>query len=394
MNEEINKTIRYNAVCAYLMLFISWLLLFNKDKNINNDFVRGHIKSSIVIDILLVLNYLIFVHFKFLWAIRLFSISLNMVLAQIGFLLIWVLFVKWVYSALHSKEQKIGNSINFIKWVSLDINNDQVVDEKDKLAVLISYIPFVSYITSSKFLNEKIQDILKLNLLVVLFISLIYLFWYYNMSNLFLLSYIIFACFSVIYLYGKDELISIKLPNYIFPHILVVNIKNTSKYLYKYLKWDFKEYKIIEAERFEKEAKIKEEDIKTLEALPILKLPKWLIYVPIANFAFLFLEKNRFVFHIRNWLTLSFIFIVFLVSTFFGILQIKWIIMFLFPISFWLWMLYKEYYRMPWVYEIYEVFVWVKNIFHLWRQKVKENSVVQEVNLKVGGEAESGNQKV
>ncbi|MDR2641149.1 MAG: hypothetical protein LBC61_07920 [Candidatus Peribacteria bacterium] len=51
-----------------------------------------------------------------------------------------------------------------------------------------------------------------------------------------MLSYIIFACFSVIYLYGKDELISIKLPNYIFPHILVVNIKNTSKYLYKYLK--------------------------------------------------------------------------------------------------------------------------------------------------------------
>ncbi|MDR1987989.1 MAG: hypothetical protein LBQ24_04515 [Candidatus Peribacteria bacterium] len=50
------------------------------------------------------------------------------------------------------------------------------------------------------------------------------------------LSYIIFSCFAITYLYGKNELISINLPDYILPHILVRNIKNGLKYVYKYLK--------------------------------------------------------------------------------------------------------------------------------------------------------------
>jgi hypothetical protein len=384
MNEEINQKIRYNAVSVYLLLFISWLLLFNKDKNVNNSFVKSHIKSSIIIDILIILNYLIFIHFRFLQNISLFSTSLNIVLAQIWFLAIWMLLVKWVYSALNSKEQKIGNSINFIKWVSLDINNDQIVNEKDKLTILISYIPFVSYIISSKFLNEKIQNILKFNLISSLFVSFVYVSWYSNVVSLLSLSYIIFSCFAITYLYGKNELISINLPDYILPHILVRNIKNGLKYVYKYLKWDFKEYKIIEAEEQEKKAKIDLEEQNLLQNLPDSKLPKKLIYVPVINFLFLFFGKNKYLFHIRNWITLSFVFIVFLILIYFNMVSVRWIIMFLFPITFWEWILYKQYYKMPFIYEIYEFFVWVKRLFHIWRQKVKENSVVQEVNLKVG----------
>ena len=47
--ENINNKIINNAVSAYLMLFISWMLLINKSNPyINNDFVKNHTKSSII----------------------------------------------------------------------------------------------------------------------------------------------------------------------------------------------------------------------------------------------------------------------------------------------------------------------------------------------------------
>lgn len=43
MLENLNQKIINNAISAYLMLFISWMLLLNKtNKNINNSFVRSH----------------------------------------------------------------------------------------------------------------------------------------------------------------------------------------------------------------------------------------------------------------------------------------------------------------------------------------------------------------
>jgi uncharacterized membrane protein len=59
--EEISQKSKANAAVAYGFLFVSWLLLFNKKKEVNNPFVRSHIKSSIIIHFLILLNYVIFI---------------------------------------------------------------------------------------------------------------------------------------------------------------------------------------------------------------------------------------------------------------------------------------------------------------------------------------------
>jgi len=70
MSENINNKIINNAITAYLMIFISWMLLLNKSNPyINNDFVKGHTKSSIIIHIMLIINYIIFISYKLLWNI-------------------------------------------------------------------------------------------------------------------------------------------------------------------------------------------------------------------------------------------------------------------------------------------------------------------------------------
>jgi hypothetical protein len=49
-NVDLNEKTINNAKITYFFIFFSWLLLFNKiDKNINNSFVKSHVKSSSII---------------------------------------------------------------------------------------------------------------------------------------------------------------------------------------------------------------------------------------------------------------------------------------------------------------------------------------------------------
>jgi hypothetical protein len=223
-----------------------------------------------------------------------------------------------------------------------------------------------------------------LNLIVTAFICLVYILWYFNIANLFFLFYIIFISFSWVYLYWKDELISINLPNYLLPNVLIKTLKDFSKYLFNYFKWSFKEFKVIEAEESKKQAKLKTEEEAELNKLPPLKLSKFLIYIPIVNLILLFQKENNYKYHVRNWITLSFILILFLILTFFDVISTRWIILFFFPICFGTWMLEEKYYKMPFVYELYEVFAKLKNLFNSWRKKIDEKrKELKEVNLKV-----------
>jgi uncharacterized membrane protein len=59
---NLDSKIKANALTAYLLVFISFLFLFNKtNKYINNDFVKGHTKTAFLIHIMLVLVYVIFI---------------------------------------------------------------------------------------------------------------------------------------------------------------------------------------------------------------------------------------------------------------------------------------------------------------------------------------------
>jgi hypothetical protein len=79
-----------------------------------------------------------------------------------------------------SKKQIFVNSDIkiFIKNENLiDINKDEKINEKDKLTILLSYIPFLGFLIFPKNKEkELIQNITKLNLIIIVIIMSLYIF--------------------------------------------------------------------------------------------------------------------------------------------------------------------------------------------------------------------------
>jgi len=248
LNEE-NKKIIWNAISSYLLLFVSIFFLFNKsDKNLNNSFVKSHTKVAFIIHLCFLSTLIIF---NFLWLfndIIILWYNLNNLISSSLFILLFFALLFWIYKAYSWKSfdfKEITKSNN-INSNLIDINNDGKLDEKDKLTILLSYIPIIGYIISWKYKKQKIiKDISKLNLLISLIITLIYISWYYNVANLFSLLYIIFIVFVWINIFVNNRIISINLPFILSPEDkfnLILNLKN-------YLKNYFNEEKFLSIKR-------------------------------------------------------------------------------------------------------------------------------------------------
>jgi hypothetical protein len=74
---SINPKVKANAISAYLLVFVSFLFLFNKtNKYINNDFVRSHTKTAFFIHLMLLLVYIIFIKLISNYYIQLYGSSI------------------------------------------------------------------------------------------------------------------------------------------------------------------------------------------------------------------------------------------------------------------------------------------------------------------------------
>ena len=211
-----NKIIKNNAISAYLLFGISFIFLFIKNnKNISNDFVKWHTKSAILIHFLMILDIIFFRFYK-VWSgffILNYEVS-NIIFMWILIFLFLALFL-WIYKAykwetFSTKEIiKIKNEKNL-----LDVNKDWNFWEKDKLTIILSYIPFLWQIFSSKYdKHETIKEILKVNVFVTFILSLLFINNYNNLSQILLLIYFIFIAFIGVNLFSRSELVSIHLPN-------------------------------------------------------------------------------------------------------------------------------------------------------------------------------------
>jgi hypothetical protein len=64
---SISEVSKKNAQSAYFMIFISLMFLFNKhNPHLNNDFVKSHTKTAFFIHILLLIIYIVFIHYSLL----------------------------------------------------------------------------------------------------------------------------------------------------------------------------------------------------------------------------------------------------------------------------------------------------------------------------------------
>lgn len=385
-NSQENNKIIVNAISAYLLFIVSTTFLFVKEnKLINNHFVRNHTKSAIFLHILAVLNYFIFIHFKFLDMFSVFGIWLNIIIADLGFFVIWAFMVMGIYKAYSSKEFSLWNTIKTKNKAFLDITRDGKFWEKDKLTLIISYIPFIGYIMGSKYDNNKeIKNILRFNLFISALITLIFLLWYKELTNLFSLFYIVFIAFVWVNLFAREELINFRLPSIFSPNEKIKVQKTLLKYLKYYITWNFKDFTEVRKEVDEKYNFLEKKELDEIKVLEDIKINKKLIYIPIIWLITLFSKNTKQKFHIKNALVLNIFFIIFLVLCLLNYFSFKIFIILLFPICFGFGKLYKNYYKMPYIYEIYDFFISLKNIFKKSKKDLdKKRNEVKEVSYKV-----------
>jgi len=380
-----------NAISAYLMLFISWLFIFNKKNDyINNDFVKSHTKIAFLIHLSFLINYLIFISYSFLKNIQIpfINYNLNYILANIIFTILFIMLLYWMYKASKRETLKISEILNIWKVEKIiDINWDWILDEKDKLTLILSYIPFIWYITQAEHYKEKnIKNIIKLNLYFSIILSLIYISDNKNIVLLFWLFYIIFAVFSSINIVAREKIISLNLEFIFSPTEIVIYFKAFLKYLYNYFrKKDFIDLSNISKIYLEKDKENETNNNELLKKLPYTKLNNLLIYIPFINLITIFFRQSNKKIHIINWVMITIFFIIFIILDYYNYISNSSYILLIFPIFFWYWYINtRPSYKIPIIYDLFEILNYIKNIFIKTKKTIKvKQSEIREETIKV-----------
>ena len=385
----IHKKSVNNAISAYLMLFISSLFLFNKkNEYVNNEFVKSHTKVALLIHLSLLLTYIIFISFSFLKNISILNYNLNFILASTIFIFLFITLLYWIYKANKQEIFKIWEILKVWKIEKIvDVNWDWIINEKDKLDLILSYIPFIWYITSwSNYKEKNISNIIKINSLITLIISLIYIAWNKNIVLLLSLFYIIFAVFSSLNIITREKIIWLNLefiPT--FTELLII-IKSFIKYLSNYFtKKEFVWIKVLKNNYLKKYKEEEKEKELILVKLPKYKLPNILIYIPFINIITLFFINSNKKIHIINWIMINIFFIIFGILDFYNIIYNYSYILLLFPIFFWFWYINsRPVYRIPIIYDLFEILLFIKNLFIKSKKTIKiKQAEVHSETMKV-----------
>lgn len=387
MSENINSKIKNNAIYSYLLPIINIVLFFNKNNPyINHPLVKNHSKTAILLHFKIILFYIIFIHFWIFESNNIFGYWLNFIIYDIILIIIFLFSIMWVYKAYKWEMYKITENLimkKYVSEISIEINQDTKISEKDKLSIVLSHIPFIGYIIGSKIKSKTIENILKINLFVSIIIFLLLLIWKYNLISLLSLLYIIYCCFIAINLYIKDELLVINLPYYFLPKGKIRLQKNIIKYLKNYIKWDFIEFNKIQKEALEKEELEKKEDENIIKELKDYD-KKYLIYLPIINLLLIKKLDTKKRFHIINGLVISFIAILLINLNLFWYINSDLFLFLLFPICFGIWKINDNTYKMPYIYETYLLLKKIASIISFGYSDIKRRkNEVKEVNIKI-----------
>jgi len=383
---QINQKTINNAISAYFLVFICSMFFFNKDnENLNNDFVKSHTKSALLIQFWFLFIYFLFIYLK-LFDINILWFWLNFIITTILLIINLWLLLYWAYNAYLWKEFKIWEIINLWK------NDDKIISlesikfpEKDKLTIILTLVPFLWFLVSPK-LNENkiIKNTAKLNLYISLFIAILFIFWYDNISSLFILFYIIFIVFFSILLIIKDEIFIINLYFLLNPSQIEKNIILTFKYLKNYFKKDwFIEFKKIEEDYEENEKLENKKELEILETKKGEEKNKFLVYFPIFNLISVFFIKNsKYKFHMINWIYISLLFILSWLIYWFNN---KYQIFLVFIIFYWIWNIKSKInYKIPFIFITHkflsEIFFTLTSFTKKVKEKRKEEKII---NLKV-----------
>lgn len=376
----MNKKIKNNAICAYFGL---WLLLMIPTKNdyINNDFVKKHSKTAILIHFIFLITYLIFISYWFLWKLHIWDFSINNIIAPIIFILLFLLLIYWAYKASLWEDFLVKDVTKLTKTENLVEIKNSNLNEQWVFTIILSLIPFIWFIIKWKFLNYKspiIENNLKLNLFLTSIIFLVFLSWYENLWILLILFLSIFIAFYAAFIILNKNIINFnfeKIPT--FEDWIYYFFGFIKYFLWYFWKNKFQTLKENIAYYKEKRKKILEKNNEKIwEKTP--KLNEIFYFIPYLNILWLidYNSKNHFL--VKNWIIITLLSILFLFIN--NNLQVLVIILAFFGYG------YSKHlnYQFPIFGDIYTFFENIfKKIFNFWK-KIKENtSKVEEKSFKI-----------
>jgi len=390
---NIDSKIKNNAIIAYLFIFVNITFLFSKKNElVNNSFVRAHTKTAVLIHIWFLINTVIFAYIWLGFNKEFIGYSISDFIAIAIYLILCSLMVIWMYKANKSELFKLWETLSYKNNKNLlDITSDWKFNEKDKVTIILSKVPFLWFFTFPKYKKNKIiSNNTKLSLYITTLIIIFYIIWNNNLANLLLLIYIIFIVFSAINLFVKNEVININTEKLLFWNEIIKHIKTFSKYMWNYFssKTDFIQFSDVSKQIDIKEKETQENENKELNKLKDFKLWKYIIYIPIINLICFFDKNSKQKIHITNWILIS-IALIILASIYW--IENKYSLLLIIPIAFGLWNLNSNIlnYKIPFLYDIFEVLVSIKNmISNIFGKFKKIKNTKKEVNLKVSEDKE------
>lgn len=388
-NIELNEKIKANAISAYLMIFVSlWFLINKTNSNINNSFVKAHVKSAFIIHLLFFVTYVIFIsNWLFKWAYFMW-IWIDYIIINSIFIFLLVLLLNWINKAKNWEYYNISKNINISKDKDIfDKNSDLNINEKEKLTLFLSLVPIIGFLNFSKYRDKrKIIENIRLNILVSVISTLLYIFNYSNLVNLLILAYTILIVFIWINLFTRNELLSIKLNKFFSPNSFYLLFISTKDYLINYFK--NKEFTTLDSIIKKNEELEKKEELKNNELLKNkkeLKI-KYLIYIPYINLIFLFFKNTKYTFHIINAISITIILIMVQFLAYFWYINNKLYLLLIFPILFWISYLNNNRlsYKIPFFFDLFILSKWVINFI---KQKLnifnKKRNEINELKIEI-----------
>ena len=386
LEKEQNSKIIWNAISAYFMIFVSGMFLFNKTNPLlSNKFIKQHTKSALMIHLGFLLSYIVFISYWIWTSINIWSFALNYIIASVlCIILLWILLF-WVFRASKWNTFAIWEIIKVSKVQNIiNINNESTdLSERDKLDILLSYIPFFSFYLAPKHKkNLHITHGSRLTLFLTVILILLYNFWYNDIVMFITLIYTVYVVFIGLNLFTTWNIIQIRFSSIFSPEYKFQYTHALCRYFKNYIKWnDLQAVHKYQAEIKEENKILADFENDKILSLPDLKLPKFSIYIPLLNLFYVFLKENKYSTHIRNGIVISLLFIITVLLIKFTSLSYGLLYLFVIISIYWIGYIHTQpVYKMPYVYMIYTAFIKIT-----WKTKSvnAKYNIEKNVTLKV-----------
>lgn len=379
---------KINAAISYLFMWELFLLAKN-NPNFSNSFVRNHAKNATKIHfsfLAVILVYKIFIDNYLNIIMPIINIPISRIIEAFLYLIFTLLLIRWTYKAFN---WKLAEEINIRKdYLKIETNIiDGEITETQKMLYIVSYIPFFGLLVDNeKSINKPWMKIWWIfSIIFIIFIIT-------NHGELALvisLLYIMFVVFAwiimfiqqkIVFSYFINNIYDLKTLYSVWRALFVYIIESFTIIVWKGKEINFKEIHskiIVKDEKYHNLANNYLTDSK-------LVFGNKLIFIPVVNIiylpTFLFNKKSKYIIAIIQWLIISIIAIILWYSEY-----SNFSILLLFPIFLWIANVWNNsFYRIPIIYEIYEVLDKLSfGIFSKIKFLKEKKNEVQEISFKI-----------